>query len=91
MATTRERNIRDDEAAKVGREKAKDQPSVEEMIDQRGGHVTGQQFGNLKADGKAPLTEQAKRNGEGGEADKRDSKADNRTERNASETRPSHP
>jgi hypothetical protein len=74
MATTRERNIRDDEAAKVGREKAKDQESIEEMIDQRGHHANAQQLGNVGRDGIAPLTEQEKRNrgmskaAEGGEA-----------------------
>ena len=91
MANTKERNIRDDEAAKVGREKAKDQPSLNEMVDQRGHHLTGQQMGNLSAEGVPPLTEQAKRNGEGAEIDRSDEKAKNRSSRNASETRPSHP
>lgn len=62
MANLRERHIRVDEAAKVGREKAKDQESIEEMIDKRGHHATGQQLGNVGRDGIAPLTEQEKRN-----------------------------
>jgi hypothetical protein len=44
------------------REKAKDQESIEEEIDKRGHHLTGQQLGNVGPDGIAPLTEQEKRN-----------------------------
>ncbi len=63
MANLRERKIRLDEAAKVGREKATDTVSVEQMIDQRGHHVTGQQLGNVgNIDLRPPLTEQEKRN-----------------------------
>jgi hypothetical protein len=62
MANTRERNIGKSEAAKVDREKLKDQPSLNEMIDQHGHHITGQQLGNVNADGLPPLTEQEKRN-----------------------------
>ncbi len=56
MATNiKERNVH-------GREKAKDQESVEEIIDKHGHHATGQQLGNVGPDGIAPLTEQEKRN-----------------------------
>lgn len=75
MANLKERNIRVDEASKMGREKATDVPSVEQMIDQHGHHVTGQQLGNMaNAELLPPLTEQERRNraeshaAEGGEA-----------------------
>jgi hypothetical protein len=48
--------------AQDSREKAKDQESIEEMVGQRGQHVTGQQLGNVNREGIAPLTEQEKRN-----------------------------
>lgn len=62
MANSRERNIRDDETGRLGREKATDQVSIEAIIDKRGHHVTGQQLGTLDREGIAPLTEQEKRN-----------------------------
>lgn len=92
MANTRERNIREDEAAKLGpRERAKDELSLNEEIDKHGHHVTGQQLGNAAyGEGLPPLTEQEKRNrGEshapqGGEAAWREGK-----HRGGVETRPS--
>src|SRR4051812_26732813 len=85
MPNTNERNIRIDEAAKVGREKMTDELSLEHRIDQGGHHVTGQQLGNVGVSdgtdenpmGQPPLTEQEKRNRglssapSGGEADTR--------------------
>ncbi|MBI2390738.1 MAG: hypothetical protein HYV09_14205 [Deltaproteobacteria bacterium] len=63
MGNLRERNLRQDEAAKVGREKAKDEPSLNEEIDKHGHHATGLQLGNIgNQEGIAPLTEQEKRN-----------------------------
>ena len=62
MANIRERSIGTTEGSKVGREKAKDQESIEELIDQRGGDISGQQLGTVGRDGIAPLTEQEKRN-----------------------------
>lgn len=44
------------------REKLKDQVSIEEEIDKRGHHLSGQQLGNVDREGIAPLTEQEKRN-----------------------------
>jgi hypothetical protein len=58
----KEKRIREDERANVGREKAKDQESIEAEIDKRGHHMSGEQLGNLGPDGIAPLTEQEKRN-----------------------------
>jgi hypothetical protein len=116
MANLKERNIRSDEASKMGREKAKDQPSFEERIDQGGGHVKGEHLGNMgNQQGLPPLTEQEKRNrgqsaapktGEGAwrgpGADTRPSEnqperlqddigIEDRSSRNGSEVRPTHP
>lgn len=58
-----ERNIRRDEAAKLGREKFTDAPSVEQMIDQQGGHLRGESLGNMgNEELTPPLTEQSRRN-----------------------------
>jgi hypothetical protein len=63
MGNLRERKIPKGQDSKVGREKVTDEPSIYEIIDEHGGHVKGDQLGNMaNAELKPPLTEQEKRN-----------------------------
>jgi hypothetical protein len=63
MGSTRDRVFSDKGAGRSGRERAKDEVSLDEEIDKHGHHVTGLQLGNAaNAAGTPPPNVQERRN-----------------------------